>query len=262
MKGAVPPFWLDLYWSLLPPAITHCQLTPPGNRAAHCLGLSCVTGHILQVWYEKAPSAPTCTGSGCCCTSPPSPWLDSPDCPVINIPFLNIYHGQPLSCWSAWPKLTPDELDGQIDAKTNPRQMAKRAHVSCSHMLSWYSYGLGVWLCVRAYVSRQQVCAYTHFHVCVQASISVYFCSPKPTHIRMQETGHIFLLLWAARQLSRNILEYTQIMQLTHIRINTHSNTHAHTHKNAYLPGVPHMPHLRSAKWNFLKAKKHFSRTN
>lgn len=70
--------------------------------------------------------------------------------------------------------------------------------------------------------------------MCVQASISVYFCSPKThSHLNAGDRTHL-PALWAVRQLSQNIL---------------------YTHARIRLPGVPHMQRPGSAKWNFLKAK-------
>lgn len=97
-----------------------------------------------------------------------------------------------------------------------------------------------MWVLIRshshmhAHMSVQQVCAHTQAHPCVQASISVYFCSPKThSHLNAGDRTHL-PALWAARQLSQNIL---------------------YTHARIRLPGVPHMQRPGSAKWNFLKAK-------
>lgn len=84
------------------------------------------------------------------------------------------------------------------------------------------------------HVRTAGVRAHTHTHPCVQASISVYFCSQKThSHLNAGDRTHL-PALWAARQLSQNIL---------------------YTHARIRLPGVPHMQRPGSAKWNFLKAK-------
>lgn len=106
-------------------------------------------------------------------------------------------------------------------------------------------YSICVWLCVHAciHVETAGVRIHTLSCVCSSKHICLLLLSKTHSHLNAGDRTHL-PALWAARQLSQNILEYT----------------HIHTH--ARLPGVPHMRCLGSAKWNFLKAKKHFSRTN
>lgn len=75
-----------------------------------------------------------------------------------------------------------DELDGQPGRTADGQQMGRRSTClvfTCATLI----FTLRLCAVVLALMSRQQVCAYTRSRVCVQASISVYFCSPEPTHI-------------------------------------------------------------------------------
>jgi len=110
-----------------------------------------------------------------------------------------------------------------------------------------------------AHINTVFVCGCVHMHayetagvhihtfscVCSSKHICLLLLSKTHSHLNAEDRTHLSAL-WAARQLSQNILEYAHIL---------HPRAHTHTHTHTCLPGVPHMQCLGSAKWNFLKAK-------
>lgn len=80
-----------------------------------------------------------------------------------------------------------DELEGLIGGNMDGQQMGGTHLHTCALCSHVHAHIHMVFVCgcayMHAYMSRQQVCAYMRSHVCVQASVSVYLCSPKPTHI-------------------------------------------------------------------------------
>lgn len=97
-------------------------------------------------------------------------------------------------------ELSGRSSDGQIVGIIDGQQMVEEKEegggpghtcVLCSHAHIHTAFVCGC-AYMHAYMSRRQVCAYTRSHVCVQASASVYFCSPKThSHLNAGDRTHL-----------------------------------------------------------------------
>lgn len=190
-----------------------CQLTPLSNWTAHCPGLSYITAPYtasvkwkrikeLKEWIEKVDLQkfilPHKTVASRAVKGHVHDDQLVDDGPAWHLFLKNIYWlndtgvfvsveqtRRPFRRWDWWGYVL------KYGRATDEETLASCVHMFCAHINAIRVCGCAY---MHAYMSRQQVCIYKRLHVCVQASISVYFCSPKPTRIWMQETGHISLL--------------------------------------------------------------------
>lgn len=213
MKGPILPFTRPL---AIPPTstfVTRCQLTPLSNWTAHCPGLSYITAPYtasvkwkrikeLKEWIEKVDLQkfilPHKTVASRAVKGHVHDDQLVDDGPAWHLFLKNIYWlndtgvfvsveqtRRPFRRWDWWGYVL------KYGRATDEETLTSCVHMFCAHINAIRVCGCAY---MHAYMSRQQVCIYKRLHVCVQASISVYFCSPKPTRIWMQETGHISLL--------------------------------------------------------------------
>ncbi len=104
-----------------------------------------------------------------------------------------------------------DELDGRID-----RNADAYTHVSCAHMcvLIFIQYlCVAVRTCIHVETAGVRIHAFSC--VCSSKHICLLLLSKTHSHLNAGDRTHL-PALWAARQLSQNILEYTHTHARTH----------------------------------------------